>query len=112
MEFLIARVELNGACSNPQVVLEVDRTTKLKARLQAKKGKSPDPKKVRVRPGLVAKTVYMVLSEAQTSMRAKEIQRTCETRLGHEVSWSTVKACLSKHSKESNPKYLRVGYGR
>ncbi len=113
MTFKYLVVELNGALSNPQVALEVHRTMELKARLLAKKEKSKfPPKAVKRRQGEVAGTVYIVMSEDLSSMRAKDVHRACEAQLGHTVSWSTVKACLSDNSKGPHSKFLRVGHGR
>ena len=44
-------------------------------------------------------------------MRAKDIHRACEDELGQPVSWSTVKTCLSDHSRGTRPRFARVGYG-
>ena len=44
-------------------------------------------------------------------MRAKDIHRACEDELGHPVSWSTVKTCLSDHSRGTRPRFERVAYG-
>jgi len=50
-------------------------------------------------------------AEATTPMRAKDIHRACEHELAHAVSWSTVKTCLSDHSRGTRPRFARVGYG-
>ena len=108
-------VELNGALSNPLVngkspLIELSALYhKLLAR---KKTRPKKPRVIKPRVGLITETVYLVLSEAGRSMRAKDIQLACQEHLGHEISWSTVKDCLSEHSKGPSSKYLKVGYGR
>ena len=104
-------VEVNGACSNPRVQLELLRLGELwidllEARPRAK------PKQVVPRAGEVAIAVFAVLSEAQSAMRAKEIHLACEIRLGRSIRSGTVRDCLSEHSKGPKSKYLRVGRGR
>jgi hypothetical protein len=44
-------------------------------------------------------------------MPAKDVHRACEDELGHPVSWSTVKTCLSDHSRGKRPRFARVGHG-
>ncbi len=44
-------------------------------------------------------------------MRAKDIHRACEDELGRPVSWSTVKTCLSDHSRGAGQRFQRVGHG-
>ena len=44
-------------------------------------------------------------------MRVKDIHRACEDEFGHPVSWSTVKTCLSDHSRGAQPRFERVGHG-
>lgn len=68
-------VELNGALSNPRVVLETQRNTELVRGLQGRSEKPVVPKLVKPRPGATAEAVFEVLSGAQSVMRAKEIQQ-------------------------------------
>jgi hypothetical protein len=75
-------MEQNGALSNPQVLLELESLTKRK-----------------------------VISEATSPMRAKDIHRACEDELGRPVAWSTVKTCLSDHSRGTRPRFERVAHG-
>jgi len=108
-------MELSGALSNP-LVLDEGKLRALSSLchkiLSSQRAKPREPRVLNPRPGVVANTVYLVLSDRGTSMRAKEIQRACEIRLGRPVSWNAVKAHLSKHSRGPKSKYLRVGYGR
>jgi len=59
----------------------------------------------------VASIVYKVITEATNPIRAKDIHRACEDELGCLVSRSTVKTCLSEHSKGARPRFQRVGHG-
>jgi hypothetical protein len=44
-------------------------------------------------------------------MQVKAIHRACEDELGHPVSRSTVKTCLSDYSRGTRPRFERVAYG-
>jgi hypothetical protein len=104
-------MELNGALSNPQVLLELESLTERKARLENRRSRARPRSLVAPRTSSVASIVYKVISEAATPMRAKEIHRACEVELGRPVSWSSVKTCLSDHSRGTRPRFERVGYG-
>jgi len=67
--------------------------------------------RVAPRTSSVASTVYKVISDAATPMRAKDINHACEDEVGHPVSWSTVKTCLSDHSRGTRPRFQRVAHG-
>jgi len=103
-------MELNGALSNPQVPLE------LGTLLEGKAGLCSDARalhraRIAPRTASVASIVYTVISEATTPMRAKDIHRACEDELGRPVSWSTVKTCLSDHSRGAGQRFQRVARG-
>jgi len=104
-------MELNGALSNPQAALELGALLKRKAGLLLRRGHALHHARIAPRTASVASTVYKILSEATTPMRVKAIHRACEDELGRPVSWSTVKTCLSDHSRGARPRFQRVGHG-
>jgi hypothetical protein len=104
-------MELSGALSNPQVLVEITSVRRLFANLRSR-SRQRRPREVKQRPGLVASTVYNVLATSGKVMRAKHVHLACEELLGQAVSWSAVKASLNEHSKASTSRYLRVGHGR
>ena len=81
-------MELNGALSNPQVLLEglLEPVKRVKERLPLV---APAPVVLRrplLRLGRVSRAVSEVLRRADTPMRAKDIHRACEAYLGESVS--------------------------
>ena len=107
----LQRMELNGALSNPRVVLEIQRNTDLRENLLGRMLARRTPGVVKARAGRVYRAVETVLSESDEPLRAKEIHRRCEIVLDEPASWSTVKQCLFERSRGASPKVLRVGYG-
>ena len=105
-------MELNGALSNPQAALELGALLKRKAGLLLRRTQTPHHAQITPRTASVASTVYKILSEATTPMRVKAIHRACEDELGRPVSWSTVKTCLSDHSRGTRPRFERISYGQ
>ncbi len=104
-------MEPNGALSNPQVPLELESLTERKAELLRRRGRTLPCSRLAPRTSSVASVVYKVIFEATAPMRAKDIHRACEDELGRSVSWSTVKACLSDHSRGARPRFERVAHG-
>lgn len=104
-------MELNGALSNPQVPLELGTLLEQKTELLLRRKHALHRPRIAPRTASVASTVYKIVSEAPTPMRAKDIHRACENELGRPVSWSTVKTCLSDHSRGVRPRFERVGHG-
>jgi len=104
-------MELDGALSNPQVLLELESVTERKTELLSRRPRALPRSRVAPRTSSVASTVYKVISEATKPMRAKDIHRACEDELEHSVSWSTVKTCLSDKSRGTSRRFARVGRG-
>ena len=104
-------MELNGALSNPQVPLELGTLLERKTGLLGGHRHALHRARIAPRTASVASIVYKILSEATTPMRAINIHRACEVELGRPVSWSTVKTCLSDHSRGARPRFQRVGHG-
>lgn len=68
------------------------------------------PAKPRV--GAVAKAIVKVLTETAGPMRAGEVHRAVEQRLGEPVRRRSVTSYLSKGSAAPNARFRRVGRGR
>ena len=104
-------MELDGALSNPQVPLELGSLLERKAGLLLRRRHALHHARIAPRMSPVASIVYKILSEMTTPMRTKDIHRACEDELGRPVSWSTVKTCLSDHSRGAGQRFQRVGHG-
>ena len=104
-------MELNGALSNPRVLLELGTLLERKAGLLLRRRHALHHARSAPRAASVASTVYKILSEATTPIRAKDIHRACEEELGRPVSWSSVKTCLSDRSRGKGRRFARVGRG-
>ena len=104
-------MELNGALSNPRLVLEIQRNTELRENLLGQTLARRAPEVVKARAGRVYRAVETALSESAQPLRAREIHRRCEIALGEPVSRSTVKQCLFERSRGVSPKVLRVAHG-
>ena len=104
-------MELNGALSNPQVPLELGTLLERKAGLLGGHRHALHGARIAPRTASVASVVDKVVSGAANPMRAKDVHRACEDELGRRVSWSTVKSCLSDHSRGARPRFQRVGHG-
>ena len=63
------------------------------------------------RPGRVARAVRTALQDSEAPMQVRAIHRACEQLLGETVSLSTVKDCLSEHSRGSRPRFVRIAPG-
>ena len=106
-------MELNGACSNPRLQVELPRLGALQARLRGLA--AADPKTLRPPPpriGAVADTITQILEHADQSMRARDIHATAEELLGEPIKWSSVKATLAAHASGPHPRFQRTSYGR
>ena len=103
-------MELNGALSNPRVVLEIQRTAELRQNLLGRSTARPVPDAVTARPGAVSDVVVTVLALAGRPMRACEVHRACEELTGGVVRWGTVKNVLSS-SAARHGMIRRLSYG-
>ena len=104
-------MELNGALSNPQLVLEIQRITEVRCDL-AESGIGRAVTGVRPRAGAVADAVRTVLSLADAPMRASDVYRACEELLGQPVRWGTVKSALASAAASRGSNIERVAYGK
>lgn len=107
-------MQLNGALSNPQLLLEssLERLTRVRKRLLSRPlVASVGVRRLPPRVGRVSLTVSEVLRRADAPMRAKDVHRACEIALGEAIPLSTVYACLSAHSRSRRPRFVRVAIG-
>jgi hypothetical protein len=104
-------VELNGALSNPRLVLEIQRNTELRAKLLTNRVSESDPAHVKIRAGGVSEAVVTVLTVAGKPLRAREVHLACEQLLGEPVRWGTVKNALLSSSAARRFVIQRVSYG-
>ena len=106
-------MELNGARSNPQGVLELFELCNLKRALLQRKGVRRR-RRTKVQPRTrvpITKTITQVLELANYQpMAVKDIHRACEELLHQEVSYRSVKASLSEGSGW-NGHFVRIDWG-
>jgi hypothetical protein len=109
-----ARVELNGALSNPFTNHKslLNQLTALHETSLRKAEASPrQPRSVSPRPSPVLETVALVLTLAEQPMRAREIHATAETLAGQQLHWSSVKASLAAGASGRSPRFERLRRG-
>ena len=108
------RMELNGALSNPRVVLELLALFELKLKVLSRK-RAPKKFSPRVLPRTrvpLLATITQVLELANTQpMRVKEIHVASQRLLGKPISYRSLKASLSGGSRGKNATFDRRGYG-
>ena len=106
-------MELNGACSNPRLQVELPRLAALQTRLRDLALLNPKtPCSPPRRIGAVIDTMTVVLEIADQPMRARDIHTTAEELLGRRIKWTSVKATLAEHACGPRPRFQRTGYGR
>lgn len=110
-------MELNGACSNPRVKVQILELLRLKTKLLQRQGSGYVPateKRVLPRtPVPVLKTITQVLELANyRAMRVADLHVACEAMLGKKMSYRSLKATLSQHSRGPAARFTRKGYGR
>jgi hypothetical protein len=71
----------------------------------------PTLRKLRLQQGLIQKTVFSVLDQANKPLRVTEIRGLVEQRLGRSVSRDTVNSCLSVAARDSRQRVRRCGLG-
>lgn len=66
------------------------------------------------RPGRrpLLETIAALLDSAPEPLRVIEIRGAVESVLGYDVPISSIKNCLAKDAKRTNPTVRRVGHGR
>jgi hypothetical protein len=67
---------------------------------------------LRLRGGLVPRTIEQVLTEAPGPMRARDIHAAVEDLLNRSIPTSTVKCWLTKSTQGEQPRLVRLGRGR
>ena len=106
-------VELSGAFSNPQVLLETPRLAAMKNKLLTRRSRRIEPipnKRSLPRTTVpVAKTITDVLEQARDPMSVQEIRAACEQLIGQPVVYGTVRDWLSDNTKTN--KVTRVEHG-
>ena len=106
-------MELSGAFSNPQVLLEIPRQAALKDKLLTRHPRrhesSPNRRNLPRTTVPVAKTITRVLQHAEEPMSVQRIHVACEQLLGQPVVYGTVRDWLSDNAKTD--KVTRVKHG-
>jgi hypothetical protein len=109
---LLNRMELNGACSNPRVQLELPRLGGLKEGLVRTAATLPRQLRPALpRPSPVLETVTVVLERAGRPMRAREIHAAAEQLLGRSLRWPSVRGILSAYTIGGDRRFRRVTRG-
>jgi hypothetical protein len=109
------RMELNGALSNPLVVLELWALSELKLKVLSRKRAARGFSTCtlpRTRVPLLA-TITQVLELANYQpMRVKDIHAACEELLGRPISYRSLKAGLSDGSRGGKAQFVRWDWGK
>lgn len=71
----------------------------------------PRPRELRLQQGVIKRTVFSVLAEANQPLRVTEVRALVEQRLGRAVSYETVNSCLSVAARDSRRPVIRCGLG-
>lgn len=71
----------------------------------------PSRRELRPEQGVIQRTVFSVLAEANQPMRVTEIHASVEERLGRPVSYATVNSCLSVAARDARRPVRRCGLG-
>jgi len=107
-------VELNGALSNPQGVLEIWHLLELRYKALSRK-RAPKGFKRHLAPRTyvpLLATITQVFELANYQpMRVKDIHKGCEELLGRTVSYRSLKASLNKNSRNGSSRFARWDYG-
>jgi len=107
-------IQLWGACSNPEVVVELRRlvkTAEAVARDRADPQLAPLPA-AKPRPGWVYGLVIAVLEAADQPLRPVEVIHRAQRLHGYSVSPSSIRNCLRKSASVPDGAVVRLGYGR
>ena len=110
--FSLQRVELNGARSNPQAVVELSRLGALHDELLRKAQANPrEPRSTPAKVSPVLETVTTVLELAGEPMRAREIHAAACELVGEPLLWKSVKAALAGNVAGDEARFERVRHG-
>lgn len=108
-----SEVQLWGACSNPEVVLELERMIQAAsavARDQSSQLSTAQPL-IEERPGWVAAVVIAVLAASRQPLRPRDVVRQAERTCGRRLAASSVRNALRVASKHDHGSIERVAYG-
>ena len=105
-------MELNGALSNPQASIEMRELGKLCSRIRAEKPRVAPPPALVVRRRPIPTTTFaaQVLRANGGAMRVADVFGRCQEIAGGEVSYQSLRTCLSYGSRLGGP-FDRLGYG-
>ncbi len=105
-------MELNGACSNPRLQVELPHLTTLLQQIGAQQQReSRQPRPLGLRQGAVLGAVSSVLQRAGNPMCVREIRGVVEALLCAPIPASSVKEALSAHARERGSRFRRVSHG-
>ena len=106
-------MELNGACSNPRLQLELSRLGGLHQGLLARRLETPrQARPLGRRQGFVRDVIIRVLAAANEPMRPREVHAAVELLADAPIARSTVKNCLGANAIGSAPRFERLARGR
>jgi hypothetical protein len=109
-------MQLAGACSNPEVGVELRRMTKVAIAIKgetARREPRTDPiASSPLRPGWVTDLIVRVLASADAALSPHDVHVRAELVHGQSVSRSSIRNALRIASSEDNAAIERVGYGR
>ena len=104
-------MELNGALSNRQGELEILKLSEFCWQILSRDRPPRKPARVPPRQAIpISDTAEEVLRLAAEPMRVHDIHLACERLLGIEVSYRSLRNCLS-HGSRPTGRFVRLGYG-
>lgn len=103
---------LIGACSNGQVGVEVSKANALRIKLLGQSRPTLATKVPKRRPQVITSTVLEVLAATSEALRTVDVHRRVEQRLGHPVSWPSIKDALAKQAARPDSRVERIARGR
>jgi len=106
-------VQLWGACSNPEVVVELRRLAEVAAAVMFEHTdqRPTSPPSPPPRPGWVFELVVAVLTSTDESLRPQDIIRRAEQIHGHRLAPSSIRNALRVGAKHDHGPIERVRYG-
>ncbi len=106
-------IQLWGACSNPEVVIELRRLADAAAALsRAPADRQPSPARFdQPRPGWVLELIVAVLASSHQPLRPQDVIRGAEQMQGRPIAPSSIRNALRVGSKQDHGPIERVRYG-